>query len=278
MRKLWLFGVALWLSFNAVASAEDIPGTTTGSPVGEDRASGRAELEKVVRKFPGAAYSIKIGEPAVVGANLQMKTVKIRIPVDIVWDRAFIRELMETMKRASEISLEHHDLLVANQRFKDLTPEGRFPNIFCFTANSSLTHLAPEFCGLLSEPSAGGGNSPALAKFMRLMHGGSEVQAKLRIAMKDELDRPMKVFYSDLDSDSYHRQKLDHINLDGTIAMNALGFGAQNGNLPNGIDGPYGKIILLQGKYYLDVDTELKEDIFRKVRSIDATMEAAESI
>ena len=277
MRKYCLMGIALWLSFNALASAEEITATKTVCEVGYERASGRAELEKVVRKFPGAAYSIKIGEPAVVGANNQMKTVKIRIPVDIVWDRAFIRDLMETVKRASELSVENQDLMVANQRFKDLTPQGRLPNIFCFTATSSLTQLAPELCGLLNEPSTGR-DSSAIAKFMRLMHGEREVQAKLRIAMKDESSRPVKVVYSDLDSDSYRRQKLDHINLEGTISMNALGFDAQSGNLPNGIDGPYGKIILLQGKYYLDVETELKEEAFRKVRFIDASLEAAERI
>jgi hypothetical protein len=76
----------------------------------ENQLTGQEMLDKILSKYPQAAYSFEIGKPLIVSTNPKSGKARIRIPLSIKWDQAFVSELKDVLSKVAKIELKSAEI------------------------------------------------------------------------------------------------------------------------------------------------------------------------
>jgi hypothetical protein len=246
----------------------------------EETATGGDVLEKILGKFPKAAYKFKIGEMAVDSANSTANKAEITIPIAITWDADFIDEFTTVLKKTQKDQFEFMDVFEISKR-KYSGDSDHLSNTLCFSQKMNIDSLMPEYCSMI------GVNRKALndrqhvtnlVNFYKITDGRTGLAIK--VILKNKSNKTLRVISQELPSDSVRDQGLEKVkSADGKYRIDSLygGSGSHN-NIPNTLSGSYaGVTLLVDGVYTIDVSDMVDLKILKEVTSIDVFINSTDA-
>jgi hypothetical protein len=230
----------------------------------EEKKSGAELLGKILSKYPQAAYQFEVGKPAIVGTEPDSGMAKVRIPVVMTWDKAFLAELKEVVRKVAMHELTSHDLL----KYGPYDNKGAY---FCFASRSHLRNTRTDFCSVLDKPSAG----------KPFYHDQIPSKYKLLFSFKDRSGSEVGLetyYFSGSNSDKMEKQGIrwkqgnDRL---GTFISKLDS--SSNFNPPNMLGGNSSRALLVtDGKYTLDAELKMDVQILKDIVKVDVSMSPLE--
>jgi len=77
----------------------------------DNQQTGQALLDKILSKYPQAAYTFEVGKPQILSTNPNSGKARVSIPLSIQWDQAFLSELKDVLSKVSTIELKSADIV-----------------------------------------------------------------------------------------------------------------------------------------------------------------------
>ncbi len=113
----------------------------------EEKRSGVALLEKIISKYPQAAYTIEVGAPQIKSVDQATGKATLGISMKIRWDQAFLHELRSVVEQVARQELKLADILSFSQGInkKHLTNG----TVICFSSKSRIRAGMAENCMIL---------------------------------------------------------------------------------------------------------------------------------
>lgn len=113
----------------------------------EEKRAGVALLEKIISKYPQAAYAIEVGAPQIKSVDQVTGKATMNIPLRIRWDQSFLDELRSVMKQVSREELKMVDILSFSQGVnKKYRRNGA---VVCFSSRRRIRAGMAENCMIL---------------------------------------------------------------------------------------------------------------------------------
>lgn len=113
----------------------------------EEKRSGAALLEKIISKYPQAAYTIEVGAPQIKSVDQATGKATLGISLKIRWDQAFLHELRSVMEQVARQELKLADILSFSQGINK--KHLRNGTVICFSPQSRIRAGIAENCMIL---------------------------------------------------------------------------------------------------------------------------------
>ncbi len=113
----------------------------------EEKRSGAALLEKIISKYPQAAYNFEVSSPQVGSIDPASGKATLNIPLKIRWDQSFLDELLSVMEQVSREELKMVDILSFSQGVNNKYLRNGI--VFCFSSRSRIRAGMAEKCVIL---------------------------------------------------------------------------------------------------------------------------------
>jgi len=113
----------------------------------EEKRAGVASLEKIISKYPQAAYAIEVGAPQIKSVDQATGKTTMNIPLKIRWDQSFLDELRSVMEQVSREELKIVDILSFSQGVNK--KYHRNGAVVCFSSRSRIRAGMAENCMIL---------------------------------------------------------------------------------------------------------------------------------
>ncbi len=113
----------------------------------EEKRSGVALLEKIISKYPQAAYTIEVGAPQIKSVDQATSKATLGISMKIRWDQAFLHELRSVVEQVARQELKLADILSFNQGINK--KHLRNGTVICFSPQSRIRAGMAENCMIL---------------------------------------------------------------------------------------------------------------------------------
>ena len=118
----------------------------------ENQTAGQELLNKILSKYPQAAYTFEIGKPQILSTAPGTGRAKVKIPLVIQWDQTFLSELKDVLSKVATVELKSADIVSfgngPNMKY-------RIGNkIVCFSGKRTIRSGKAESCeiiGILGE-------------------------------------------------------------------------------------------------------------------------------
>lgn len=118
----------------------------------ENQTAGQELLNKILSKYPQAAYMFEIGKPQIISTNAGTGRAKVKIPLSIQWDQAFLSELKDVLSKIATVELKSADIVSFGNG-----PNTKYRNgnkIVCFSGKRTIRSGRADACeiiGILGE-------------------------------------------------------------------------------------------------------------------------------
>ena len=113
----------------------------------EEKRAGAALLEKIISKYPQAAYTIEVGVPQIKSVDQATDKATLGISLKIRWDQAFLHELRSVMEQVARQELKLADILSFSQGINK--KHLRNGPVVCFSSRSQIRAGMAEKCMVL---------------------------------------------------------------------------------------------------------------------------------
>jgi len=118
----------------------------------ENQTAGQELLNKILSKYPQAAYMFEIGKPQILSTDPGTGRAKVKIPLSIQWDQAFLSELKDVLSKVATVELKSADIVSFGNG-----PNMKYRNgnkIVCFSGKRTIRSGRADSCeviGILGE-------------------------------------------------------------------------------------------------------------------------------
>ena len=102
----------------------------------EEKRSGAALLEKIISKYPQAAYKFEVGTPQIGSVDPASGKATLNIPLKIRWDQSFLDELRSVMEQVARQEIKMVDILSFSQGVNNKYL--RNGTVVCFSSRSRI--------------------------------------------------------------------------------------------------------------------------------------------
>jgi len=122
----------------------------------ENQTAGQKLLDKIISKYPQAAYMFEIGKPQILSTDPGTGRAKVIIPLSIQWDQAFLSELKDVLSKLATVELKSADIVSFGNG-----PNMKYRNgnkIVCFSKKRTIRSGRADYCeiiGILGEEGKG---------------------------------------------------------------------------------------------------------------------------
>lgn len=113
----------------------------------EEKRSGAALLEKIISKYPQAAYNFEVSAPQIGSVDQASGKATLNIPLKIRWDQSFLDELLFVMEQVSREELKMVDILSFSQDANNKYLRNGI--VFCLSSRSRIRAGMAEKCMIL---------------------------------------------------------------------------------------------------------------------------------
>ncbi|MEI6154863.1 MAG: hypothetical protein WCQ90_12335, partial [Deltaproteobacteria bacterium] len=118
------------------------------SRITEQRSAGSL-INKIISKYPQAAYQITVGKPEIVSTNPNTNKATISLPLTIQWDKAFVNELKEVLSQVTKKEFKRVNIV----NFFGTLPQ-KYPgddyDAACFAQKSTVKNEKADVCEVIS--------------------------------------------------------------------------------------------------------------------------------
>ncbi|MGV8057300.1 MAG: hypothetical protein AB2L12_04580 [Smithellaceae bacterium] len=118
----------------------------------ENQTAGQELLNKILSKYPQAAYMFEIGKPQILSTDPGTGRAKVKIPLSIQWNQAFLSELKEVLSKVATVELKSADIVSFNNGANMKYRNGN--KIVCFAEKRTIRSGRANSCeiiGILGE-------------------------------------------------------------------------------------------------------------------------------
>jgi len=113
----------------------------------DNQQTGQALLDKVLSKYPQAAYTFEIGKPQILATDPRTGRAKISIPLVVQWDQTFLSELKDVLSKVATVELKSADIVSfgngPNRKYM------RGNKIVCFSGKRTIRSGRAEVCEII---------------------------------------------------------------------------------------------------------------------------------
>ena len=113
----------------------------------EEKRSGAALLEKIISKYPQAAYNFEVGAPQIKSVDQASGKATMNISLNLRWDQSFLDELRSVMEQVARQELKMVDILSFSQGVNNKYL--RNGAVVCFSSQSRIRAGMAENCMIL---------------------------------------------------------------------------------------------------------------------------------
>jgi hypothetical protein len=113
----------------------------------EEKRSGAALLEKIISKYPQAAYNFEVGAPQIKSVDQASGKATLNISLKLRWDQSFIDELRSVMEQVARQELKMVDIISFSQGVNNKYL--RNGAVVCFSSQSRTRAGMAENCMIL---------------------------------------------------------------------------------------------------------------------------------
>ena len=113
----------------------------------EEKRAGAALLEKIISKYPQAAYNIEVGAPQIKSVDQATGKANMNISLKLRWDQAFLHELRSVVEQVARQELKLADILSFSQGINK--KHLRNGTVICFSPQSRIRAGMAENCMIL---------------------------------------------------------------------------------------------------------------------------------
>jgi len=113
----------------------------------EEKRAGAALLEKIISKYPQAAYNFEVDAPQIKSVDLASGKATLSISLKLRWDQAFLYELRSVMEQVARQELKLADILSFSQGVNNKYL--RNGAVVCFSSQSWIRAGMAENCMIL---------------------------------------------------------------------------------------------------------------------------------
>jgi len=113
----------------------------------EEKRAGAALLEKIISKYPQAAYNFEVGAPQIKSVDQAAGMATLGISLKIRWDQAFLHELRSVIEQVARQELKLADILSFSQGINK--KHFRNGTVICFSSRSRIRAGMAENCMIL---------------------------------------------------------------------------------------------------------------------------------
>lgn len=113
----------------------------------EEKRSGAALLEKIISKYPQAAYNFEVGAPQIKSVDPASGKATMNISLKLRWDQSFIDELRSVMEHVARQKLKLADMLSFSQGINKKYLRNGI--VICFSSRSRIRAGMAENCMIL---------------------------------------------------------------------------------------------------------------------------------
>jgi len=110
----------------------------------EEKRSGAALLDKIISKYPQAAYNFEVGDPQIGSVDPASGKATLIIPLKIRWDQSFLDELRSVMEQVARQEIKMVDILSFSQGVNNKYL--RNGTVVCFSSRSRIMVGMAEKC------------------------------------------------------------------------------------------------------------------------------------
>ena len=249
----------------------------------ENQQTGQALLDKILSKYPQAAYAFEIGKPEIQSTDPATGIAKVRIPITIQWDQMFLGELKDILSKVATSEFKSTDMVAL---WGGQYRMGH--KIVCFSSKRTITSGKSDLCeaiGIAGEksrinPSAGTKLSFKSKSIFNLPVSAGAMSLSFKFKDKSGTDVSASTYIFQLhDGDSSLKQGLSINYRDSNTSIlsgNLLGEGFKPPNILGRNLRTDHMLIVTDGIFKLNPEVSIDASILKDITKVEVYMETWE--
>ena len=241
----------------------------------ENQMAGQELLDKVLSKYPQAAYTFEIGKPQILSTDPGTGTAKVKIPITIQWDHMYLEELKDVLSKLATSEFKSTDMVALwNGQYR------MGHKIACFSSRRTITSGKADVCeaigivGQQSKINSSNGNKLSFKPKSILNIGYSGMSLSLKFKDKSGKDVSASTYtFKGEDNDMASKQgiskkgtKLDMLDDGAFNPPNIIFHSEVSGNM----------LILTDGTFKLNPEVSIDASILKDITKIEVHLNSWE--